>query len=279
MGGWREIIEPGALDAARLDDLVATVDHVGVPIGSYPGTLEIEDRSDGLHWAVDPPQSRADVREAVERGDLRAGSWRMVVGRDEWRGDVRHVHEIAELRDVAVVTTPAYESAAVELRSNTDPATGQEDDMADQAENTETTPPRDEKLEAVLQEARTESEPLPVGSGLNVEDRAAITERPRLGLADEFRSRGFPGEIASIPYDEYRTLTAPTTNTVNVPRVEGVPYGADERYAYSAFPQVAVGADVTAVQIMRQSARSLATAANVVRTLAAVTAGATSPTP
>src|SRR5215207_2918895 len=129
MGGWREIIEPGALDATRLDDLVATVDHVGVPIGRHPTTLELEDRADGLHWSVDPPASRQDVREAVQRGDLRAGSWRMVVARDSWDGDVRHVHEIGELRDVAVVTTPAYPSAAVELRSTTDPAEGQEGNM------------------------------------------------------------------------------------------------------------------------------------------------------
>jgi phage head maturation protease len=107
MGGWREVIEPGALDSTSFDDLVVTVDHVGMPLGRYPDTLQLEDRTDGLHWAVDPPESRTDVREAVERGDLRAGSWRMVVGRDEWRGDVRHVHEIAELRDVAVATRPA----------------------------------------------------------------------------------------------------------------------------------------------------------------------------
>jgi hypothetical protein len=52
MGGWKEIIEPSALRSAKLDDLVATVDHTGVPIGRFPTTLTIEDRSDGLHWSV-----------------------------------------------------------------------------------------------------------------------------------------------------------------------------------------------------------------------------------
>ena len=83
LGGWREVIEPGALNGAKLDDLVATVDHVGIPIGRYPTTLELEDRADGAHWSVQLPESRSDVREAVERGDLRAGSWRMVVSSDE----------------------------------------------------------------------------------------------------------------------------------------------------------------------------------------------------
>src|SRR5665809_76015 len=63
------------------------------------------------------PESRADLREAVERGDLRAGSWQMVVAKDRWDGDTRHVEAIAELRDVSVVSSPAYPAAAVEYRS------------------------------------------------------------------------------------------------------------------------------------------------------------------
>ncbi|MDP9377881.1 MAG: HK97 family phage prohead protease, partial [Actinomycetota bacterium] len=115
-------------------------DHAGVPLGRYPGTLALEDRADALHWAVDPPESRADVREAVQRGDLRGGSWRMIVARDEWRGDVRHVHEIAELRDVSVVTTGAYpaDAAPVELRSApelTEPASEPEKETPVQVED------------------------------------------------------------------------------------------------------------------------------------------------
>jgi len=120
LGGWREVIEPGALRNARLDDLVATVDHGGVPIARHPGTLQLEDRSDGMHWSLELPESRSDVREAVTRGDLCAGSWRMIVARDEWRGNVRHVHEVSELRDVSVVSSPAYSASVVEHRSAPD---------------------------------------------------------------------------------------------------------------------------------------------------------------
>ena len=88
--------------------VASLTDHVGLPLGRFPGTLELEARKDGLHGSVDPPRSREDIREAVERGDLKAASWRMVVARDEWRGDVRHVLEIAQLRDVSIVTRPAY---------------------------------------------------------------------------------------------------------------------------------------------------------------------------
>jgi hypothetical protein len=36
LGGWQEVIDPGSLRETNLDDLVATVDHSGVPIGRYP---------------------------------------------------------------------------------------------------------------------------------------------------------------------------------------------------------------------------------------------------
>jgi len=117
LGGWREVIEPGALRNAAVTDLIATVDHAGVPLARHPGTLTIDDQTDGLHWSLELPESRSDVREAVERGDLCAGSWRMIVGRDEWRGKVRHVHEIRELRDVSVVSNLSYAASVVEHRS------------------------------------------------------------------------------------------------------------------------------------------------------------------
>jgi len=115
LGGFREVIEPHALRDADMGDLVATVEHAGLPLARYPGTLQV-DRSDGS-WSFEPPQSRPDVAEAVERGDLRASSFRMIVGRDRWVGDVRHVEAIKALRDVSLVALPAYPAAAVEYRS------------------------------------------------------------------------------------------------------------------------------------------------------------------
>ena len=118
MGGWREKVSADAFCNCDFSELRATVDHTGVPLGRYPTTLEVEERADGLHWALDPPKSRADLVEAVERGDVRVGSWRMVVARDSWEGETRTVEEISRLLDVCVVGAdqPAYPSAAIELR-------------------------------------------------------------------------------------------------------------------------------------------------------------------
>ena len=188
LGGWRELIDPAALRGAALDDLVVTVEHAGVPLGRYPRTLEVEERDDGLHWSVEPPRARADVIEAVERGDLRAGSWRMRVARDEWRGDVRHVLEIAELRDVALVAAPAYPSAAVELR------TAPEEEHMPETPTIEETPP-----EPSL--APEEDRSAPEGPGLPVEAATASSGRAG-GLTDRFRNAGFP---ASGPCCRSRT--------------------------------------------------------------------------
>ncbi|MDP9144576.1 MAG: HK97 family phage prohead protease [Actinomycetota bacterium] len=252
MGGWKEVIEPGAFNGAQMDDLVATVDHAGVPLGRHPATLELEDRADGLAWSVEPPKSRQDIVEAVQRGDLKAGSWRMQVAKDEWRGNTRHVLEVAVLRDVSIVTRPAYgEAAQVEYRSQPDPAAGQEETMADKAEKDTTTA-----------EAVTES----------TEER---TEAPVFQtLAQAFEDRGFfTGGAASVTWDEYRSFTwaAGTTLTDLAPlRTQGVGFGYDQRWLYPVLPTTAVSDATTAVQYLRQSARTLAGTA-VIRPLDAVT--------
>ena len=271
MGGWREVIEPGALARTQFDDLVVTVDHVGVPLGRYPGTLQLEDRADGMHWSVAPPASREEIREAVERGDLRAGSWRMQVAEDEWRGDVRHIKSIAVLRDVAIATRPAYEAAAVEYRSQPEPATGQEETMSDQAQPAVEPDQKDEKRTEAAQEAAGGGSQ-PAGS-LRVEDR--VTEPAKRGLAEEFRSRGFPDELATIDFDTFEQRAVTWTGSVdNINKVQAAagPLGADQRYAWPAFQRVNVDAAATAVDVFTQTARTLATAANVVRAIDAVTA-------
>jgi phage head maturation protease len=283
LGGWREVIEPGSLNGANLDELVATVEHKGLPLGRYPGTMALEDRADGAHWSVEPPASRADVREAVERGDLRAGSWRMIVGRDEWRGDTRHIHEISELKDVAVTARPAYPSAAVELRSapdtNTNGAQRQEEAVTmaedtgapveERIENENEEQVENRSTEATEPTEETRSAPERRG-GLQVEARneGGATR----GLAATFRERGFPGARATVAWDEFRSASfAGETPDLNPIRRQGVPLGQDVRYAFPAFQTEAVGAEVTAVDVLRQKARTLPEAEDVVRDIDAVT--------
>ncbi len=253
MGGWREVIEPTALRGARLDDLTLTVEHAGVPLARHPGTLHLEERADGLHWSAEPPRSRQDIVEAVERGDLRAASWRMRVARDSWVGDVRHVESIAELRDVSITANPAYPSAAVELRS----IENEEGQVPDQNTTETGTETPSEAIENRSAPSPTEDTPRPPAGSLRVEDRA-LAPTAATTLADEFRAAGFPGERAEIAWHEFesRAITwSGTTEELSPVRRLAGPLGSDNRWAWPVFPTVAVGPDTTAISTFTQTGR------------------------
>jgi hypothetical protein len=185
-------------------------------------------------------------------------------GGDRWEGDVRHVHDIAVLRDVSIATRPAYgEAAQVELRSQPDPADGQEHKMADKAEQQTTETTADEV-------GREEVRNVNYAGSLRVEERADIT--PFQTLAEAFRSRGFPGDLAYVTFDEYRALTF-TGGSIdaNAATRVGSPLGADRRYLWQAVPQVTAGAATTSVDIFAQSARTLPAGTAVLRAIDAVT--------
>ncbi|MBO0767389.1 MAG: HK97 family phage prohead protease [Solirubrobacterales bacterium] len=288
LGGYTEVIDRGALDSTNLDSLVATVEHSGVPIGRYPTTLQLEDRTDGLHWAVSPPASRPEVIEAVQRGDLQAGSWRMRVARERWQGNVRHVTAISELRDVSVVAQPAYTTAAVELRHlEPNPAEGQEDPMPEStapATEPDTQTPEPTATGTAVEDGSASETPQPPSQkpgqlpgppsgqtqGLTVEDRS-LSDRPRGSLGERFRAAGFPDERATLPFAEVfedRSVTwTGSVDLMNQTRVQGLPLGADQRFAWPAFPRVGVDPGVTSVAVASQTARSLASAASMVRAI------------
>jgi HK97 family phage prohead protease len=144
------------------------------------GTLRLFDEQRGLRFEVDLPDSPLgeNVREAVRRKDIDGSSFRFVVDKESWQGELRTVEAVKELKDITVATFAAYPAASVDLRTrNTDPAEGQEDEMADKAEKQDTTPT----------EERTEAR-LPAGS-LRVEERA--DDLRMRSLADLYAERGF----------------------------------------------------------------------------------------
>jgi len=93
-------------------------------------------------------------------------------------------------------------------------------------------------------------------------------------LYKAFRSAGFArGERAEIPWQEFRSITwTGSVDNFNSPRRAAGALGYDQRYAYQALPSVGVEAGVSSVSILTQTARTLATPANVIRTIDAVTA-------
>ena len=93
-------------------------------------------------------------------------------------------------------------------------------------------------------------------------------------LYQAFRTAGFArGEPAEIPWQEFRSITwTGSVDTLNSPRRAAGALGYDQRYAYQALPSVGVDSGVTSISLLTQTARTLATPANVIRAIDAVTA-------
>jgi len=93
-------------------------------------------------------------------------------------------------------------------------------------------------------------------------------------LYQAFRSAGFArGKPAEIPWQEFRSITwTGSVDNLNQPRRAAEYLGYDQRYAYQALPSVGVDAGVTSISLLTQTARTLATPANVIRAIDAITA-------
>lgn len=124
-GMFRERIAPGAFEAAiAQDDVVFLINHDGLPLArTRSGTLTLSEDERGLYMDTVLDPEDPDVRSIVgkmQRGDLDKMSFAFIPQREEWddTGDipVRTIQQ-AQLFDVSIVTTPAYEGTDIGLRS------------------------------------------------------------------------------------------------------------------------------------------------------------------
>ncbi len=126
LGGFREIIIPGAFDRALSEghDVRALVNHNPDKMlgrtASKTARLAVDEH--GLHVEVDVPdtQDGRDTLTLVQRGDLSQMSFAFRTLADEWRTEdgepLRELRDV-ELFDVSVVAFPAYSATEVSLRA------------------------------------------------------------------------------------------------------------------------------------------------------------------
>jgi len=126
LGGFVERIMPGFFNKSRGDGwpgILARHNHNdNMLLGTTgAGTLRLALDEIGLDYAVDLPQSRADVYELVQRGDVRQSSFAFLAYEEDWsltdQGFPMRSLLSGRLIDVASVNTPAYEDTTVGLRS------------------------------------------------------------------------------------------------------------------------------------------------------------------
>lgn len=124
---FRELILPGAfarsLAAPPRGDVLALWNH-GTdgrpPLGRTGArTLRLWEDAEGLAFELDLPASAEDVRESLDRGDVRGMSFGFGRAADRWfRRDGQQWRELVEvpLFEVSPVTRPAYPATSAELR-------------------------------------------------------------------------------------------------------------------------------------------------------------------
>lgn len=128
-----EEILPGAFrDTIKNDDIRALVDHVSSQIlgrnrAKPTPTLELFEDKKGLGVTIDPPDTRTgqDIIISVDRGDVTQMSFSFRANEEIWidgkkrgkgKNDLRQIKD-ATVRDVSIVTFPAYESTEIKYRS------------------------------------------------------------------------------------------------------------------------------------------------------------------
>lgn len=125
LGGFREIIAPGAFDGRLEDDVRALFNHDrNIVLGRIAAnTLKLSVDSEGLRYEITPPDTQAarDLIVSMDRGDIDQSSFGFYVDEDSWDEDedgrvVRTVKKLKRLFDVSPVTFPAYPDAPSSAR-------------------------------------------------------------------------------------------------------------------------------------------------------------------
>ena len=129
LGGFVEVIMPGAFDDVLDDDVRALFNHDPMYVlGRNKRTMSLSVDETGLRYDIpEAPKTQTIndlVIEPMRRGDVNQSSFafRVAKGGDKWYEDdegiiVREVHKVSRLFDVSPVTYPAYDSASSTVRS------------------------------------------------------------------------------------------------------------------------------------------------------------------
>ena len=125
LGGFREIILPGAFSEVLDNDVRALYNHDSnyLLARTTSGTLELKEDEKGLYYRFEMPNTSYgnDMLELFRRGDLTQSSFGFTVEKDNWRMEdgqqVRYIERVGSLFDVSPVVYPAYTAASSGLRS------------------------------------------------------------------------------------------------------------------------------------------------------------------
>lgn len=124
LGGFKERIRPEAVNRTLREqlDVRALVDHESAKVlgRMRSGTLSLRKTADGLASRIEPPDTTyaVDLMKSLRRGDVSGMSFGFMALDDEWHlEDGLPIREVIDMRirEISVVTFPAYEATDVSL--------------------------------------------------------------------------------------------------------------------------------------------------------------------
>lgn len=120
-----EVIENHALDGVDLSKVLALYNHdfANVLGRVDSGTLKLNVDDHGLHFVLDIPDTTLghDVYTNIKNGNLRGLSFRFTIanGGEAWKQingqPTRVISKIATMREISLVSVPAYDDTSVEV--------------------------------------------------------------------------------------------------------------------------------------------------------------------
>jgi HK97 family phage prohead protease len=124
LGGWHEVIKPGAFRGAEGGDVVALFNHNPSYIlgRKSSGTLTLRDDQTGLAFEALLPATSwaADLITTIQRGDINGASFAFKAIDESWgtTTDGKPLRELKRLKlfDISVVTFPAYPQTSAAVR-------------------------------------------------------------------------------------------------------------------------------------------------------------------
>ena len=122
---FTEVIKAGALDGVDLSSVLALYNHdfANVLGRVDAGTLKLNVDDHGLHFVLDIPDTTLghDVYTNIKNGNLRGLSFRFTIanGGEAWKNvngqPTRVISRIATMREISLVSVPAYDDTSVEV--------------------------------------------------------------------------------------------------------------------------------------------------------------------
>lgn len=122
---FTEVIKAGALDGVDLSSVLALYNHdfANVLGRVDAGTLKLAVDYHGLHFVLDIPDTTLghDVYTNIKNGNLKGLSFRFTIanGGEAWKNvngqPTRVISKIATMREISLVSVPAYDDTSVEV--------------------------------------------------------------------------------------------------------------------------------------------------------------------